>query len=88
MCPEQTGRVYVELPIKIGASQLPAAHQVSNILMSIDGIVNISLQTDDVGSNLVRNQPSADADVKETSVLVKIDAGAHISAGALLMAVW
>ena len=56
--------------------------------MSIDGIVNISLQTDDVGSNLVRNQPSADADVKETSVLVKIDAGAHISAGALLMAVW
>ena len=86
MCPEQTGRVYVELPIKVGASQLPAAHHP--LIFWCQKMVNISLQTDDVGSNLVRNQPSADADVKETSVLVKIDAGAHISAGALLMAVW
>ena len=39
---------------------------------------NISLQTDEVGINLVRTQPSGDADVKQTLILVKIDAGAHM----------
>ena len=42
------------------------------------GCCNISLQTDEVGSNLVRTQPSGDADVKQTLILVKIDAGAHM----------
>ena len=42
------------------------------------GCSNISFQTDEVGSNLVRTQPSGDADVKQTLILVKIDAGAYV----------
>ena len=57
---------------------------------------HISLQIDEVGSNLVRNQPSTVADVKQTLILVhdyeqmKIDAGADSAGayGASLMAVW
>ena len=53
-----------------------------------------SLQIDEVGSNLVRNQSSTVADVKQTLILVhkqmKIDVGADSAGayGASLMAVW
>ena len=43
------------------------------------------LKADEVGSNLVRKHPGGDADVKQTLILVKIDAGAF-TYGAALMA--
>ena len=62
----------------------------SNVCRGADGgcsqlNCNISLKADGVGSNLVRKHPGADGDVKQTSMLVKIDAGAF-AYGASLMA--
>ena len=75
----------------ISCSQLYSSRlKYSNVSQGADGCCsqlncNISLKADEFGSNLVRKHPGADGDVKQTSMLVKIDAGAF-TYGASLMA--